>query len=279
MLWLKLLFSVCIGLMAYAMAPMDAFAWGPGVHTVVALGVFRELGSLLPSIGGVIRAFPMEFLYGALSADFFVGKSKTRVPGHPHHWEGGFGLLRGAGTEAEMSYAYGFLSHLAADVVAHRVYVPKMIAMHGSRAGTAHLYWELRADALLDGYYAKVARHVFKMDHGVCDDLLNEISGNKGNGLAARKRFFAQSVKIYGYFHATRDMFFPEKAQEDIKAIYGQAAVLISLSCLFAQDLLTSPGKALCLSYNPNGEGESPREKLARFLTRAVRFVGKNRGL
>ena len=65
-----------------------------GVHTVAALSILHDFGSVIPEIARIIAAYPLEYIYGCLAADFFIGKGNARNPKHPHNWDGGFRFLR-----------------------------------------------------------------------------------------------------------------------------------------------------------------------------------------
>jgi hypothetical protein len=51
-----------------------------------------------------------------------------------------------AATDAERAFALGYLSHLAADTIAHNHYVPYHLARYARSKGPRALYWEMRAD-------------------------------------------------------------------------------------------------------------------------------------
>ena len=99
--------------------------------------------------------------------------------GRAHSWKGGFRFLNEAVDDQEMAYAYGFLSHLAADVVAHNFFVPNLTNEYRALRKKSHLYWEIRADYLVGQEYTKIARDVLAMDHRACDNLLKAISGKR----------------------------------------------------------------------------------------------------
>ena len=94
-----------IGVIFQLTWPENALAWGPGVHTMIGLSSLNEVSLLLPSIARMITSFPLEYLYGSLAADFFIGKSRRKKRGNPHNWEGGFRFLREASDDREASYA------------------------------------------------------------------------------------------------------------------------------------------------------------------------------
>ena len=123
--------------------PACAFAWGPLTHMYLGTEVFY-LGSLLPAgIYRLIKKFRQDFLYGNLMADTVLAKKYMDDEGHSHSWETGFRLLDSAETDAERAFCYGYLSHLAADTVAHGKFT------HGDR-GLGHAFKEIRADSAVN---------------------------------------------------------------------------------------------------------------------------------
>lgn len=269
----RALFALGSGVLLYLGLTQETWAWGPGVHTVLGLGLLDQVWQMAAGIGAVLRPFPHAFLYGALSADLFVGRSKRKTPGHPHHWKGGFQILQTASSDRERAYAWGFLAHLAADVVAHHLYLPRMLALHGDRTGTGHLYWELRADTLVDPTSVRVAWTVLGMDHGPCDTLLHQVAGGGAGGLEKRKRLLGRSLKMRSLMSTTRDLIFhaPPPMERLPEAPYLKT--MLELSHHLALELLVGPEDASCLRADPNGNMESPADKLQRFFHGAMERV------
>lgn len=138
------------GLAILLLAPSEAFAWGPGVHMVTGNWILQNLAILPPDVAISLMQFPGQFLHGALSADIFIGKGCKAVSGHSHNWESGFALLEKAGSPQHLSYAYGYLAHLAADTVAHNVFVPGLVHAAPGNGRFAHVYLEAQADRILE---------------------------------------------------------------------------------------------------------------------------------
>ena len=197
MIFLKVLAFLGGYVLAQLSGPESALAWGPGVHTVTALSLLNDVSLILPAIAGVITQYPREFLYGCLAADFFIGKGKRKRAGHPHSWKGGITFLGEASDDREAAYAYGFLSHLVADVAAHNFFVPDLINTYPAGRKMGHLYWEIKADYLIGPGYLKIAKDVLSMDHKGCDDLLDLISGKKRNRLKTKKRLHRTLGHLY----------------------------------------------------------------------------------
>ncbi|MBW1779617.1 MAG: zinc dependent phospholipase C family protein [Deltaproteobacteria bacterium] len=229
-----------------------ALAWGPGVHTAIALSSLDSASLLLPSIARVITSFPIEYMYGSLSADFFIGKGKKKQKKNPHTWEGGFKFLNEAIEDRETAYALGFLSHLAADVMAHNFFIPNLLSAYPGRGRMGHLFWEIKSDYMVGSAYTSIARGVLDMDHQICDDLLKLISGRRKNGFKAKKEFFAQSVKFSDRLHSTRNLFFDTKVIQ-WRHFHGYLALMLDLSRNLVNDFLKHPESSPCLLYDPMG--------------------------
>jgi len=143
----------------------DAFAWGPGVHIGLAESVWSQLGMLPAAVAAILARHRIPFLYGSVAADVVFAKRLSRVKQFCHHWSTAFGLLEAAETDRQKAFAYGYLSHLAADTVAHGKYVPRQLIVSGAPVNTGHLYWELRADAACDRATHALVAEVLKADH------------------------------------------------------------------------------------------------------------------
>ena len=277
--------TICLGITVVMelLFAGPALAWGPAVHTVTALSVLDDVRALLPEISKIITTSPLQYLYGCLAADFFIGKGRPGVSGHPHNWEGGFRFLREAEGDRESAFAYGFLSHLAADVVAHNFFVPTMMGSMRHRKRRGHLYWEVRADYLMGPDYIRIARDVLTMDHKGCDDLLALISGKGGNGLKTKKRIFTQSVKFSDYLYTAHPLLFSGKAVRR-KDFQMYLALMVGISCRLVKDFLGNPHSSPCLSYDPMGKAALRQAKrkwpLGRPLNRcrSIRRSALDRG-
>ena len=252
MFFMKFMVLLGVSGMVQLICAESALAWGPAVHTVTALSTLDDVGLLLPSIARIITSFPLQYLYGCLSADFFIGKTKKANATHLHNWEGGLTLLGRAGDDREAAYAYGFLSHLSADVVAHNIFIPNLIKSFPMRRQIGHLFWEIKADYLVGPGYIKTARDVLSMDHQGCDAQLTLIAGKGKNGLKAKKHVFMQSVKVSDYFYATHHMLFEGKL-ERWQVFHDYLTFMLHLSCCIVEDFLKNPGQSTCLSYDPMG--------------------------
>jgi len=152
--------SFALATLAALFAPTEAHAWGPLAHLSFSAQALQQISAAPPPIRLLLADFAHEFLYGSLAADIVVGKNLARYVYHCHNWRVGFNLYRRASPGAEQAFSLGFLSHLAADTVAHNFYVPYKIVGSFHRLRTGHAYWELRYDQRMDPDLVTLARRV-----------------------------------------------------------------------------------------------------------------------
>ena len=247
----KFLFLIS-GFILYELISADgALAWGPAVHTAIGCSILGNLGQLLPDIAGIIQSYPMEFIYGSLSADFYVGKGQKKKNGHSHNWDAGLRFVDRANDEREASYAYGFMSHLAADVVAHNYFVPNLIQRAPTWKRMGHLFFEAKADRFVGPTYLRVARDILAIDRLQCDELLIGAVGKK-NGLKTRRQIFTQSVKVSDFLNGSPLLLF-EQRESRYTVSYEYLAFMINLAYRLVKDVLKNLDASPCLSFDPIG--------------------------
>lgn len=140
---LQIVLAVCTLLLL----PDNASAWGPGFHLQLGTAVLANLQALPAAVAALIGNHPNDFLYGCISADITLGKKYTGYLLHCHRWHIGRKLLEKSVTDAQRACAYGYISHLAADTVAHCYYVPLSIMRSYQSVVMKHAYWEVRFDS------------------------------------------------------------------------------------------------------------------------------------
>lgn len=128
------------------LVPSAAFAWGPLTHVYLGSEIFY-LSSLLPAaVYKLISKYRQDYLYGNLTADIILAKKYLSTEKNPHNWDVALGLLESSDTEAERAFSLGYMSHLAADTVAHGRFTAGRRPLH-------HTLLELRADGRIDRSY------------------------------------------------------------------------------------------------------------------------------
>jgi hypothetical protein len=187
---------VVVALVLIALLPSTAHAWTPGTHIMLGEAVLRSLASLPANAAGLLQAFPYDFLYGSIAADTSIAK-KYAAPGrHCHAWNVGLEIHERARDEPLKAFALGYLSHLAADVVAHNYFVPHQLAVASRTAGFGHSYWESRFEAHLGEGHARRAREVILLDHGRSDDLLDRVLSPTIFSTPTNRRIFRGMVYV-----------------------------------------------------------------------------------
>jgi hypothetical protein len=130
----------------FLLIPAAAFAWGPLTHIFLGNELF-SLSPLLPAgLYRIISKYRKDFLYGNLMADIIIGKQYLPEAKNPHSWDVAFSLMDAAATEQQRAFVYGYMSHLAADTVAHTIYT-------ADRKNIGHTVMELKADCIIDKKY------------------------------------------------------------------------------------------------------------------------------
>jgi hypothetical protein len=170
--------------------PADAFAWGAGIHLQLGSDLLNNLSLVRPAVAAIIGAFPYDFLYGCIAADITIGKKFTHYLLHCHRWRMGMNVLAAAGTDAEKSCAYGYLSHLAADTVAHNYFVPYNIMGSFSSLALKHAYWEMRVETYVDRDIWEVGRKVAQENCRANDALLRRVISDTLFSFGTNKRIF-----------------------------------------------------------------------------------------
>jgi len=130
-------------IISFLLVPAVSFAWGPLTHIYLGNELF-SLGALLPAgMVEIMRRYRKDFLYGTLMADIIIGKKYMSNKKSSHSWEVAFDLMRSARTDQQKAFVYGYMSHLAADTVAHHTYIV-------DRKNIGHTLMEMKADAIID---------------------------------------------------------------------------------------------------------------------------------
>ena len=159
----------------FLVLPDSAHAWTPGTHIFLGQSVLNAATALPAGVGDLIRAFPFDFLYGNIAADHSFAKKYAPVNRHCHAWHVGQEVHDLARSDALRAFGFGYLSHLAADTIAHNYFVPRQLVLTSSTTSLGHSYWESRAETHLDHDYAHEARDIILLDHSNADAHLDAI--------------------------------------------------------------------------------------------------------
>ncbi|MFH0799214.1 MAG: zinc dependent phospholipase C family protein [Pseudomonadota bacterium] len=232
--------------------PSIAHAWGPGMHVETALAAIAKVSLAAPFIRELIRRFPDAFIYGATSPDIVVGKKYAGYLHHCHNWRIGWLILHEAKSDCQRAAAYGYLMHLAADVVGHNYYIPVKIVRSYTARLLSHTYWEMRFDL---GVSDEAWRRIKKVRHENIeefDSLLERVLSKTLFSFSTNKRIFntililqkmqglRSSLKLY----ASHSRF---GIEDENRRHYAD------LTMESTMEFLAHPESAACLHVDPTG--------------------------
>ena len=228
--------------------------------------------SLLPVVvRELLETWPYQYLYGSLAADITLAKRYVHYSRHCHNWDVAYEILDRAETPPLQSFALGYLSHLAADTLAHHVFVPRMLATTPVSSNLGHTYWEYRFDAELGEEPLKLAREVVTMDHEDPDALLEGVLTQAFFSFQTNKRIFQQLIHLSNQerwknlWTRMADRSRWELPGDDVERYAGLAQAYVT-------EILTCGAAALCHRFDPTGqEALSVAKKLRRQTFRAAR--------
>jgi hypothetical protein len=183
--------------LALCLAPALACAWGPGNHLEFALRVLRARRKLPRETARLLSDERAAYLYGNIAADLINFKAWGGHYNHCHRWTIVSEMRARATSRAGEAFALGYLSHLAADTIAHNHYVPYHLARYARHKGLGHLYWEMRADGYVpDGHWRIVT--ALKGDRALdaLDRLVNDAVPKKALSMRTNKLLFNHVLLI-----------------------------------------------------------------------------------
>lgn len=125
--------------------PEPSYAWGPLTHVYLAEKILSLPLSISVGSFTLIKLFKEYFIYGNIIPDTVIGKKYLPEEKNPHSFKTGFTLLNQATTPEEKAFAYGYLTHLAADTVLHNNIK--------NFSSIKHAVFEFKADRIIDRAY------------------------------------------------------------------------------------------------------------------------------
>lgn len=176
--------------------PVAAHAWTPGTHIYLGEAILANLRLLPPGIATLLQAFPFDFLYGTIAPDTSIAKKYVPPGRHSHGWHVGQETFDYAPSDALRAFGLGYLSHLAADTVAHNYFVPRQLVLTASTRSMGHSYWESRVETHLGSHYARKAREIIQLDQSAADRHLERIVSPTLFSVSTNRRLFRGMVRL-----------------------------------------------------------------------------------
>ena len=244
-------------IISFLLVPSFAFAWGPLTHVYLGSEIYY-FGSLLPvGIYALMKKYRNDFIYGNLMADIIVGKKYLPDEKSSHNWDVAFSLFDAVTTQQQKAFVYGYMSHLAADTVAHE-------RLTIGRKNVGHTFLELKADSIVDKKYWFKAIAIDKKVQ-VRNDIFLERSLERAMfSFKTNKRIFKSVVLLSGLHQEGLSSFIdrniivpPAYTKEYIKKFQEESLDRII-------DILQNGRDSEVLKKNPLG---SPRHRRRLFLS------------
>lgn len=233
----------------------------------------RSLPLLPATMAELLQAFPYDFLYGSIAADTSIAKKYAPAGRHCHSWAVGLDVLDASRRDEPLrAFALGYLSHLAADAVAHNFFVPRQLAITSSTSGLGHSYWESRFEMHLGTDSARRARELILLDHSRADALLDRVLSPTIFSTSTNRRIFRGMV-VAADSESWQRIFnlMLERSRWDLGD--GEVGEYIRRSYDYVIDFLVRLDRSEPYRYDPSGE---QRLALAKRLRRhALRQGGE----
>jgi hypothetical protein len=196
----RLAAAVLTALAWLLLVPGEAAAWGPATHVALGEAVLGSLYLLPPAVRAILERYPLHFLYGSVAADISLAKKYVPAGRHCHNWEIGEEILASAESERLKSVGYGYLAHLAADTIAHNIFVPRQLLLTSTTQALGHTYWEHRMDMHVGEGFLALARHVVvDHDHSEADELFDDVLSRTLFSFDVNRRIFRGMIRFQGH--------------------------------------------------------------------------------
>jgi hypothetical protein len=193
----RLVLAAALAVLLLVLAPDAAYAFGPATHVFLGQHLLDSLHLLPEALQALLRAYPQSFLYGSVAADISFAKKYVPAGRHCHFWHVGEEIFTAAENDRSRAAALGYLSHLAADTIAHNFFLPRQFLLTSSTKALGHSYWEHRFDAHLGERFSALAREVVhEHDHTEADALFDRVLSGTIFSFETNRRIFRGMVRI-----------------------------------------------------------------------------------
>lgn len=258
---------VVVGLCALMLCllfPSEAHAWGPVTHLIHGATVLAGINTLPSALQEILRAFPDTYLYGCVGADIIQAKKFTRdLRYHCHSWNVGWQVLDGARSDSERAFAYGYLTHLAADTYSHNYFVPLQLIVSFRARALKHVYWEARFDAMQAETDWHRLRDVVSRLYPDCDELMERVVERTLFSFKTNKRIF-NSVMALHRVEQWRRVMQRLGSRSRYPLTTDEVSRYDHICSQAALDMLTHGDQAKCVRLDPTGREHLERAEQIR---------------
>jgi len=257
--WLGAVLCAAVLLVCF---PHPLHAWTPGTHVVLGERILGSLELLPQAIADLLRAFPYDFLYGSIAADTTMAKKFAPADRHCHAWHVGREVYDLAPSDALRAFGLGYLSHLAADVVAHNFFVPRQLVVTSSTRSVGHTWWEARVELLLGEAVPAAARDLIRLDHRLADAHLERVLSPTIFSVRTNRRLFRGMVLLTDSRPWQIGL---QMAQDQSRWELPEALITSHLdrATHYVRSVISSEQSPV-LAYDPNGERAIMESKVVR---------------
>jgi hypothetical protein len=243
--------------------PLDAFAWGAGVHLQIGMYVLDNLAMLARSTQNILAACPYDFLYGCVSADITIGKKYTHYLKHCHSWRVAKQILAAAKNDKQRACALGYMCHLGADTVAHSYFVPVKMIRTFNTVLLKHTYWEMRYESLVDPEVWEIARNIAQQDFSDNDRMMRQVLANTLFSFSTNKRLF-NSIMLLSRLQHWQKMLRSLSDNSKYPLGYENAEEYFDLARAASLSIISDPDNSPYLNADPTGENALEAGKMLR---------------
>jgi Zinc dependent phospholipase C len=195
-----LLGALLVGTGWLILVPQPLAAWGPATHVALGEALLGALYLVPPAVRALLERYPLHFLYGSVAADISFAKKYVPEGRHCHNWSVGEEILEAASSEPLRAVAYGYLAHLAADTIAHNIFVPRRLLLTSTTQAVGHTYWEHRMDMHVGEDFLSLARQiVVDHDHSEADLLFDAVLSGTLFSFRTNRRIFRGMIRFQGH--------------------------------------------------------------------------------
>jgi hypothetical protein len=266
-----MLVSLFIATLLVALFPECASAWGPVTHLSHGAQILDDLHNLPAGIQQLLADQRWQYLYGCVAADIIQAKRYTRsIYTHCHSWRVGWKVLHSAGSPEEKAFAYGYLSHLAADVYSHNYFVPIQLLTSFPSRMRRHIYWEARFDSHESRAHRQLLKAVLQHRSDRCDALVERVVDRTLFSFRTNKRIFRSFVAIQR-LHPWQVAVHRWTSRSRFSLVKSEFERYHRLCVASIRDLLERGEEAMVMQHDPNGHESLSQAKEIRRKLRILR--------